>query len=83
MCDINYANKFGYKLGDQSICLSGFADDQALICPDIFKAKRSIELCGSLFSQIGLSINAKKSCIIRIDKGTLQQEDLVTNCGTI
>lgn len=73
MCDIKYANKFGYKIGDQSICLSGFADDQALTCPDIFKAKRSIELCNYLFNQIGLSINAKKSCVIRIDKGNLQQ----------
>ena len=83
MCDEKYVRKFGYKLADHKICLTGFADDQALTCPDVITATRSIELCQFLFSKIGLSINSKKSCIINISKGSLRHEDIVTNCGTI
>ncbi len=63
ICDHQYASINGYKLSNDHdpLCLSGFADDQAISSDSENSACRTIDLVKSLFSKIGLVLNPSKS----------------------
>lgn len=63
ICDSNFAQNYGFKLDDNHdpLCLTGFADDQAVTADSEKAAVRTIELLQILFSKIGLEVNPSKS----------------------
>ena len=83
ICDPQFANQYGYKLYEDldAISLTGFADDQAVTTKTVNGALRIVEMTQSLFQQIGLSINPKKSSAINIKDGQLVPGALVLNDG--
>lgn len=84
ICDAQFADNNGYKLSDDydALCLSGFADDQAVTSESTSNAVRTIDLIQSLFAKIGLSVNPMKSQAIIIKDGTMVQEDLKLSDGS-
>lgn len=78
ICDPEFANAYGYCLdsGLDAVCLSGFADDQAVTARSEEGAIRVIEAVEVLFGEIGLIVNPKKSLAINIKAGALAKKDL-------
>ena len=68
ICDTQFAENNGYKLSDEydSLCMTGFADDQAVTSHSENSAIRTIELIQILFLSIGLEVNPNKSQAIII-----------------
>ena len=86
ICKLSFSNEYGYQISNEydALCLSGFADDQAVHCKQQtaeISAVRIIHLIQDLFSRIGLSINPNKSQAIRFNNGVLNIEPLVLNDG--
>lgn len=73
ICEPSFANIYGYQLYKDldAVCLSGFADDQAITTRSATAALRVVELVQNLFKIIGLSINPRKSSSIRLEDGKL------------
>lgn len=78
VCDKQFSNLHGYQIEPDldALCLTGFADDQAVTSNSKESAIRIINLTKSLFEKIGLSINPAKSSAINIVKGELEPSDL-------
>src|SRR5699024_764052 len=73
LCSPPFANQNGYPLanGFDRLCLTGFADDNAVTSLTVDGARRTVELTQSLLEQIGLCINPSKSAAIHIKEGKL------------
>ena len=84
ICDSQFANTNGYQLSNQydALCLTGFADDQAVTTYSKESTTRSIDLVQDLFRKIGLEINPKKSQSIIIVKGRLVEDKIILSDGS-
>lgn len=84
VCEMLFSNAYGYKMSTEhdALCLSGFADDQAVTANSVKSAIRVIQLTQDLFSKVGLSVNQKKSQAIQISGGILITTPLVLNDGS-
>lgn len=84
ICEPQYAQNNGFRLSDEydPVCLSGFADDQAVTSESETTAVRTIELVKMLFLKIGLEINPSKSQAIIIRNGKLIEESLRLSDGS-
>ena len=84
ICDTSYAVENGFKLHDEydPLCLSGFADDNAVTSHSANAAIRTVELIQMLFLKIGLKLNPSKSQVINIRNGCLVQENLRLSDGS-
>src|SRR5699024_7859254 len=73
LCASPFANCNGFKLVDgfDALCVTGFADDNAVTSSSIDGARRVVEMMQSHMEQIGLSINPQKSAAIHIQAGNL------------
>ena len=80
-CEVSFANEFGYRLREnlQALSLISFADDQAIASASTAGAVRIAELVHDRFSEIGLTVNPKKSTAICIKSGRLAQEEISLN----
>ena len=78
LCEPQYAQNNGFSLTDNydPLCLTGFADDQAVTSESKANAIRTIELVKNLLLKIGLNINAAKSQAIIIKDGKLMEDSL-------
>ena len=77
-------SKFGCKMNN--VCYSSFmyADDLILLSPSICELQKMLSICCTELTAIGLELNTKKSCCLRIGKRhSIRCNDLVTNKGTI
>ena len=86
ICDPQYANNNGYNLVEEydSLCMSGFADDQAVTAHSEESAIRTIDLTQTLFLKIGLQVNPEKSQAIIVKNGVLVNDILnLSNGGEI
>jgi len=86
ICDSQFADNNGYKLSDEfdALCLSGFADDQAVTSKSEKSAIRTIDLIRICFAKIGLEVNPAKSQAIIIRNGILADDVLhLTDGSTI
>ena len=83
ICDPQFANLYGYQLYSDldHICLTGFADDQAITSHNIQSAIRVVSLAQSMFQSVGLDINPKRSQAINISNGKLSEIDLILPDG--
>lgn len=83
LCDSTFADKHGYKLNDKydPLCLTGFADDQAVSSHSESTVVRIIDLLQTLFAKIGLEMNPAKSQAIIIKNGILVHEALQLSDG--
>ncbi|KAG4080368.1 hypothetical protein HA402_006706 [Bradysia odoriphaga] len=84
ICDSQFSNANGYQLSNEydALCLTGFADDQAVSTKSKESATRSIDLVQDLFRKIGLEINPKKSQAIVIAKGKLVEDKIILSDGS-
>ena len=84
ICDPQYVKNNGYNLTEEydPICLTGFADDQAVTSESKSSAIRTVELIKILFLKIGLEINPSKSQAIIISDGKLVEESLHLSDGS-
>src|SRR5699024_7934900 len=59
LCSPPFANQNGYPLveGFDRLCITGFADDNAVTSLNVEGARRTVQLTQSLLEKIGLSIN--------------------------
>ena len=78
ICDSNFANKHGYNPCDESqtLCLTGYADDQAITACSVDSAVRVINATKTFLLSIGLEINISKCNAIVIQQGTITHSDL-------
>lgn len=85
ICDSQYVSLNGYALNDNfdPLCLSGFADDNAVTARSENAAIRTIELVESLFLKIGLQMNPDKSQLINIKNGKLVDDNLKLSDGNV
>lgn len=86
ICDSQFANNNGYKLSDEydALCLTGFADDQAVSSEFDKSAIRTINLIRMCFAKIVREVNPEKSQAIIIRNGMLVNETIhFSNCSTI
>ena len=77
-CEESFANEFGYRLRQhlRALSLISFADDQAILAVTPENAMRIAELVHDRFSEIGLTVNPRKSTAICVRNGRLSQEEL-------
>src|SRR5699024_8442244 len=68
ICSPPFANQNGFLFvnGFDRLCLTGFADDNAVTSVNVEGARRTVQLTQSLLEKIGLSINPLKSAAIHI-----------------
>lgn len=80
-CEDGFANEFGYRLvpGRRALSLGAFADDHGVTSSSTENAIRIAELVHDKFSEIGLTVNPKKSTAICIKKGRIAQEEIKLN----
>ena len=83
ICEREFAANHGIKLAPNldALLLTGFADDLVVTSPSLDKAHRVVQAVQSLFREIGLHVNPRKSAAIRILKGRLTPGDLVLANG--
>lgn len=82
ICDTGYAVENGFKLHDEydPLCLSGFADDNAVTSHSANSAIRTVELIQTLYLKIGLHLNPSQ--VINIRNGCLVEENLRLSDGS-
>lgn len=84
ICDPQYSSNNGFNVDDNHdpLCLSGFADDNAVTSHSENAATRTIELIQTLYLKIGLQLNPDKSQLINIESGALVECNLQLSNGS-
>jgi hypothetical protein len=79
LSDEKISSLFGYEVKNDlpKLSVMGFVDDTCIIRKDRSSASQLIQMAMSLFQEIRLNINVRKSIAINIHQGILVEDDLI------